>query len=879
MHFNSSAPNQPPAFGSSEVLVRLASLVQAGPDVIALWEQGRTVTRAGLLDTVQRAAGALSALPTSQAPVALMLPDGTAYLTAMLSLLAAGRFFLPMDRTMPFAARQSVLRAAQVERIIVAADDCDEARALGGEPIVWELCEAAEKLPIAPSDPFAPAIIFATSGSSGRPKLLVFSAAILMVNFASRTAQFKSSHADTHEIFLSLGAPNTGSLQRRLQAIFQGVTLVIASLGRDGVRVVLESMIGAKVTGLRGPAGVIRSLLAHPSAPLAFAALRNLIVSSEGLLRRDLTAILSQIPDGCRVFHGLSCTEAVGIAFWQIDPTAEDDKVLVSVGPPDAGVEVMLIDESGQPVIDGGEGELVVTSERVALGEWIDGRLISDRFTPDPTNPSRRTYRTGDLARIAPSGRLVFLGRRERMVKINGRRVEPVMTEAAMTEVPGVAAASVQAVTDGASSHLIGFVVPSAAGRLDLDALRRNLLASLPPGHVPGLILELDALPLLPNGKVDRAALLATATARQPPHTIGAAIIPKTGSLAERQVVKAWTRILGAVPSAEMTFHAAGGDSLRFLELIVALEVGTGRKLDLQQFHADMNVAELAAALTAEPAAREATGLFFLPGAWGELPPQAALRRQLGGASPVELIDWPNWRVLAQQRFIAAEMIARALEHIRRVTPTGPISLIGYSLGGRIVAACAQALEQEGRRSVRHLIAIDTVVAGASTEGTGWQRPRVAWQWRAELEQFITPLPGQSRTEHAAQIAAWVISRQFMRPMLARLARSHGTMGWSQHFGFFGYWLTTHLRRELCVQASQQSRGHLLQCGRLSAPVVLLRCDGHSSDMPEDLGWAQLCSDLTVRRVAGNHTTMISDTTNRDALAQIIHAVLENDVR
>ena len=806
-----------------------------------------------------------------------MLPDGAAYLVAMLSLLAAGRFFLPMDRSVPFAARKSVLQAAQVEQIVVSADDIDEARALGAEPIVWEDCAAAETVPVAPSDPCAPAIIFATSGSSGRPKLIVFSAEILMANFASRAIQFNTSQADPPEIFLSLGAPNTGSVMRRLQAVFMGVTLVNASLGRDGVRGILESMTAAKVTGLRCSAGVIRTLLAHPSAPRAFATLRKLIVSSEGLLRRDLASILGQIPPECRVFHGLSSTEAVGITFWQVDPTVEDDKVLVAVGAPDASVEVMLIDEGGSPVRDGDVGELVVTSQRVALGEWVDGRLISDRFITDPINPSRRTYRTGDLARIAPSGRLVFLGRRERMVKINGRRIEPAMTEAVMMEVPGVVAASVQAVMTGDRPRLIGFVVPSAAGRLDLDALRRRLLASLPPGHVPGLFLEVDALPLSVNGKVDRAALLALAEAHQSLRSTESGVVPQTGSQAERQVLKAWMRTLGAVPSTETTFYAAGGDSLRFLELIVALEVGTGRKLDLQQFHADMNVAELAAALAAEPIDRAATGLFFLPGAWGELPPQAALRRELGDANPVELIDWPSWRDLAQHRFMAAELVARALEHLRRTAPTGRISLIGYSLGGRIAAACAQALELEGR-DVRHLIVIDTVISGQSTESTGWQMPREAWQWCAEFEEFVTPLPGGSRTEHAAQIAAWAVSRRCVRPMLMALAKSPATKGWSQHLGFFGYWLATHLRRELCAQASRQSRVLVQQHATLCAPVVLLRCHGHDSNLPEDLGWAQLCCNLTVQRIAGNHTTMMSDATNRAALVRIIRSVLGSAV-
>jgi acyl-coenzyme A synthetase/AMP-(fatty) acid ligase len=192
--------------------------------------------------------------------------------------------------------------------------------------------------------------------------------------------------------------------------------------------------------------------------------------------------------------------------------------VRVASGYLSAGIQVLLLDEAGRPAAPGAPGELVVRTARAAIGEWIDGRLVTDRFPPDPRDPGRRIVRTGDIARICEDGVLVTLGRVDRMVKIGGLRVEPAAIELAMRAVPGVADAAVVAIQAAGTTRLVGFAVPAEAGPAPaggadplLDSIRAALRAGLPAAMLPASLRRIAAVPLTDGGKRDDRALQALA--------------------------------------------------------------------------------------------------------------------------------------------------------------------------------------------------------------------------------------------------------------------------------------------------------------------------------------------------------------------------------
>lgn len=172
----------------------------------------------------------------------------------------------------------------------------------------------------------------------------------------------------------------------------------------------------------------------------------------------------------------------------------------------------MILGDDDRPCGPGEAGELLIRSRYIALGEWVNGQLVSGRITPDPHDPSLRVYRTGDIARYSADGVFVVLGRKDRMVKINGQRVEPAEIEAALSRSSEVAQAAVVARQSATKVMMFAFVVPAAQARPDLPKrLRQHLRAVLPAFMLPSRILVLENMPLLPGGKRDEAALLERA--------------------------------------------------------------------------------------------------------------------------------------------------------------------------------------------------------------------------------------------------------------------------------------------------------------------------------------------------------------------------------
>ena len=170
----------------------------------------------------------------------------------------------------------------------------------------------------------------------------------------------------------------------------------------------------------------------------------------------------------------------------------------------------MIVDDDGAAVPVGVVGELLIRSRFVALGEWRAGRCVPGDLLPDPSDLTKRIHRTGDLAQRTADGVFVIAGRKDRMVQINGQRVEPAEVEAALLRHPMVNQAAVVTTDELGTIRLHAFVVMNAtASTVESRSLRLLLRQSVPTFMVPVTITQLDELPLLPGGKVDHKALVS----------------------------------------------------------------------------------------------------------------------------------------------------------------------------------------------------------------------------------------------------------------------------------------------------------------------------------------------------------------------------------
>jgi amino acid adenylation domain-containing protein len=227
------------------------------------------------------------------------------------------------------------------------------------------------------------------------------------------------------------------------------------------------------------------------------------------------------------------------------------DRETPAIGRPIGNTHVRVVDAGLAPVPVGEPGELLVGGACLALGYLGRPDLTADRFVTAPS----RFYRTGDLCRVLPDGHLEWLGRLDDQVKIRGHRVEPGEVEHALRTLPDVRQAAVRVDGAGPAARLVAYVVLDGGGEHTggADEVRSRLRRILPDHLVP-VVVTLDALPLGPHGKVDRAALPA-------------AHRPKTGTPAltpAQELVAGLFRVLLGIDAVHphSDFFALGGHSL-----------------------------------------------------------------------------------------------------------------------------------------------------------------------------------------------------------------------------------------------------------------------------------------------------------------------------
>ncbi len=445
------------------------------------------------------------------------------------------------------------------------------------------------------------AYVIYTSGSTGRPRgvLIEHGALARLARHAcrayalrpgDRVLQFHSSSFDAsvEEIFPALIAGATLAL--RSAAMTTSAAAFWSELRARGITVV--SLPASFWHRLGRPDGVDAPAEIGPRSCEAAPALRLLIVGGDRLRPETLRAWDAWLEPGVRLIHAYGPTEATVVATEYEVPRGAlgPDLRDVPIGRPLPYVRACVLDAYGDPCPVGVTGELYLGGAGLARGYLGRPDLTAAHFVPDPFAPGGlrqpgRLYRTGDLARYLPDGNLVFVGRRDRQLKVRGYRVEPGEVEAALMRHPTVREAFVTGRRDpSGEAILVAYVAPRVEG------LARWLADRLPAYMLPAAILPLDALPLTPGGKVDPAAL---------PPVPGAATVPAGPRTPTEALV---CRVMAAVlelpdVDPDAGFFALGGHSLLAARLAATLSAASGVELPFATLFEFPTPAGLAAAI------------------------------------------------------------------------------------------------------------------------------------------------------------------------------------------------------------------------------------------------------------------------------------------
>ncbi|HEX7241350.1 MAG TPA: thioesterase domain-containing protein, partial [Longimicrobiaceae bacterium] len=388
----------------------------------------------------------------------------------------------------------------------------------------------------------------------------------------------------------------------------------------------------------------------------------------------------------------------------------------------------------GAPVPPGVPGELCVGGAGVARGYLGRPGPTAERFVPDPFSgeAGARLYRTGDRARWGPDGALEFLGRLDRQVKVRGFRVEPGEAEAALAAHPGVREAAVAAREDApGETRLVGYVVP-ATGDVDPAELRAWLRARLPAHLVPEALVVLDALPLTPSGKPDRAALPAPGGGGGEGY-----VAPRTAE--EEALARIWAGVLGVERvGVRDDFFELGGQSILATRLLARVRA---------ELDADVTVAALLAGATVEEMARAVAGrrspvrpplvalqsfggrapLFLAHPAGGHVVCYRALAVHLAPEQPVYALQPRGVDGGEAPLADLAQMAAYYVDAVRAFRPEGPYRLGGWSFGGVVAWEMARQLAAAGD-TPELLALVDTAPLGAEGDSADRRDPaEVVW--------------------------------------------------------------------------------------------------------------------------------------------------------
>ena len=530
--------------------------------------------------------------------VALALPRSVDIVVAQLAVTKAGAAFLPIDPAYPAERIAFMLDDARpvlvLSRTDVAPEVADPAGLVlldaPGVVVTLDSMPGTDPVDAERSAPLTlrnAAYVIYTSGSTGRPKGVVvshtglasFSAAEVdrfAVRPGDRVLQFSSPSFDASVLELCMSLP-------------VGAVLVVPPAGPLVGEHLADVLAARRITHALIPPVALATV-----SPADVPDFRTVIVGGDACS----AALVDRWAPGRHMINAYGPTESTVVSTWS-EPLSAGEQPLI--GRPIWNTKAYVLDATLRPVPAGVPGELYVAGAGLARGYLNRPSLTAERFLANPFGPpGSRMYRTGDVVRWTARGELEFVGRADEQVKIRGFRIELGEIESVLQRHPQVTDAVVVARQEGSGhKRLVAYLVqapapdPVSTDPVSIGALREFLGQELPDYMVPSAFVLLDALPLSPNGKVDRRSLPDPG----PVPELGGRYVAPTGPT-ETALAEIWADVLGLerVGVAD-NFFELGGDSILSIQ-VVARARQAGLRLVTKDLFRHQTIAALAPVVT-----------------------------------------------------------------------------------------------------------------------------------------------------------------------------------------------------------------------------------------------------------------------------------------
>ncbi|WP_307794069.1 non-ribosomal peptide synthetase/MFS transporter [Actinacidiphila bryophytorum] len=712
------------------VLARAA----AAPAAPAVVFEGAVLTYGQLAERAHRVAARLRLAGAQTGRiVAVCAHRGPDLVAALLGVLISGAAYLPLDPDHPVDRLGFMLADAEPVAVLTAGTARDAL-----PPTACPVLDLGEAQDLDPdldgagtsrtagpaAGPGDPAYVIYTSGSTGRPKGVVNGHRGVVNRLHWMQRRFRLTAADT--VLQKTPAGFDVSVWEFFWPLLTGARLVLARPDGHKDAGYLRDLIAAEgVTTAHFVPSMLAVFLAEDGGERC-GTLRRVICSGEELPVDLALRTLAALPDA-EVHNLYGPTEAaIDVTAHQCTVEGLTGRARVPIGAPIDNMRVHVLDEQARPLPVGVPGELYLSGVGLAHGYLRRPELTAEKFVPGPGG--QRSYRTGDLARWLPDGTLEFLGRIDSQVKLRGLRIELGEIEAALREQPGVrdAAVTVREDTPG-DRRLAAYLVAEPGDPAappdplpDTTALRSALKRRLPDYMVPATFDVLPALPLSPNGKLDRRRLPAPVRVRDI-----AATYAEPNTATEILIAELWAELLG-VPRIGLDddFFDLGGHSLLAVQVVAALRRAVGAGVTVMDLFAQRTVRDLAGLVDVPldrrgprdlvhrltrpmPAAQRVRTLVCAPYGGGSAVVYQPLADAMPAGHALYSIAIPGHDVGLDEASLPLEDLAErcCTEILAKVE--GPLALYGHcGVGSALIIEIARRLESAGRD-------VDAVYIGA----------------------------------------------------------------------------------------------------------------------------------------------------------------------
>ncbi|BDU08625.1 hypothetical protein FMUBM48_48880 [Nocardia cyriacigeorgica] len=581
----------------STLVAEFAAQAAATPDAVAVADPatGMSLSYAEFGERVHRLARHLIGLGVGpERLVALGLRRSVDLVVAMYAVHEAGGGYVPLDLDQPAERIDYVLDTAAPVCVLTTARDGFDATGLSTVVLDeldlsgYDATPVTDAERLAPLRPQHPAYVIFTSGSTGRPKGVAVPHAAVVNQIRWITGEYGIGADDV--VLFKTPATFDVSVWELFGPLSTGGRMVIAS--PDGHRdpQYLAEVIAAERVTMTSFVPSMLTVFAGSVSAAELTSLRLLFIAGEAFTSDAVEAIRRVSTAELHNLYGPTEFTVHATAA----PVAAEVDGAVPIGAPVWNAKAYVLDARLHPVVPGAAGELYLAGDQLARGYVGRPDLTADRFVANPFGAGERMYRTGDLVTRDADGTITYLGRTDFQVKLRGLRIELGEIENALTAHESVAQSVAVVRSDARTGDLlVGYVVPAGGASVDLDALRTHLSGRLPSYMVPAAIVVLDAMPLNPNGKLDRRAL--------PEPEFEAREFRAPSTPVEEIVANTFAEVLGLPGERQVglddDFFDLGGNSLIATQVVARLGAALDTRVPVRTLFEAPSVAALAAKL------------------------------------------------------------------------------------------------------------------------------------------------------------------------------------------------------------------------------------------------------------------------------------------